>query len=107
MHLVEATISLRSTAEGGRRRPLISPLYSCPLIFDGLSELGGQCWDCRIFIDPKNSPVAPGTSGIPVRIAFLSPDAVVPFLARGTEFRLWEAGTIGSGIITSVGRVEH
>jgi hypothetical protein len=107
MYIVEASISLLSRAEGGRRWPLVPPRYSCPLFFDDVAELVGAGWDCRIFIDPNTGPIAPGTSGVLVRIAFLSPGNVLPYLAQGTEFRLWEAGTIGSGVITFVGEASH
>lgn len=107
MHTIEASISLLSGPEGGRRRPLVSPSYSCPLFFDDVPELVGAGWDCRIFIDPNTGPIAPGTSSVLVRIAFLSPGKVLPYLAKGTEFRLWEAGTIGSGVITFVGEESH
>ena len=101
MQFVQAIISLCSPEEGGRGRPL-APHISCQLFFDDVESLAEHGWDCRIYIDRKSGPIAPGTSGVPVRIAFLSPEAVIPHLRPGTAFRIWESGTIGMGTITSM-----
>jgi hypothetical protein len=92
-HLI-ADLKLLTTEEGGRRTVLSADQYGCPFGFEG------EYFECRL--DLSNvGPIAPGGHAqVPVR--FFHPELVVPRLAPGTSFTLWEGKTIGLGTVVEV-----
>lgn len=103
MRTVRATIHLYTISQGGRHLPLLAVRpFSCPLYFKGIAELSCCGWDCRILVNNARRDIYPGETIEDLEIAFLSPDSVFPFLNPGAEFYLWEAGYIGTGIITKI-----
>jgi len=85
---------LLTPAEGGRRTVLTAEQYGCPLGFEG------EYYECRVDLSTVG-PLAPGgRARVPIR--FFHPELVVPRLAPGASFTLWEGKTIGRGKVVDV-----
>jgi len=93
---IQARIRLLATAEGGRRGPIGTDHreYRCPV---GLDD---AFFDCRL-VTLDSSAVQPGSSA-DVFIEFLSPELVLPHVAVGKEFTLWEGRTIATGTVMRI-----
>ena len=90
-------IELLPTLSGGRTGATPAKQFGC------LFELDGEYFDCRLDLS-EAGPLLPDKSAT-VPVAFLCPENVVPRLAAGTEFRLWEGRTIANGKIISLSSV--
>ena len=88
---VRARIRLFTTAEGGRKGPVLGPWFGCP------TRIQGKYFDCRLQTVPPG-PIALGEP-VEVQMQFLCPELALPLLAVGCEFALWEGRTIGEGIV--------
>lgn len=101
MFVILADINLKSTADGGRKSPIMAErrYFPCPLFFDSVKELSAHGYDCRMHIDRD---LWPGDSAKEVPIAFLCPEDVQPHLKVGVEFNMWEAGYIGRGRVVAM-----
>ncbi len=83
-----AEVRLFPSREGGRHGPTQPDHFGCP------ADIGGVFFDCRLLLD-EHGPLAPGATAV-VPITFLNPEAVIPQLKVGDEFRLWELRYIGT-----------
>jgi hypothetical protein len=97
MKYIVAKIQLLSTDRGGRRQPLPSQRFGCPVLFENLPALSGIGYDCRLMVDEWGEEIRPGDVVERIRIVFLSPDEVLPHMRPGVKFSLWEGRTIGFG----------
>ena len=88
---VRARIRLFTTAEGGRKGPILGPWFGCP------TRIQGKYFDCRLQTQPPG-PIALGEP-VEVQLQFLCPELALPQLAVGQAFALWEGRTIGEGIV--------
>ena len=97
-------IQLLTTEEGGRRFPLLSPHFRCPVFFEDIPELSvpGHAYDCNLFVAELNRQILPGDTVEEIAMAFLAPDLVFPHLKPGARFRLWEGKTIGTGLVLRI-----
>ena len=86
-----ADVTLLPTDEGGRRGPTPADWFGCVCVVDGAMH------DCRIDLS-ATGPVAPGDQ-VRLPFRFLVPSAVLPRLAVGAAFDLWEMGTIGHAVV--------
>jgi hypothetical protein len=88
---VRARIRLLTTAEGGRKGPILGPSFGCP------TRIQSRYFDCRLQTTPPG-PIALGET-VEVQLQFLCPELALPLLAVGQAFALWEGHTIGEGIV--------
>lgn len=102
MAVIKVKIKLYETNEGGRKVSIPNMKFSCPVFFEELDSLSAHGYDCRLRFDKFSNPIRPGETVDDVEINFLSEDELFPFLKRGLQFKIWEAGFIGEGIITKV-----
>ena len=103
MKTVHASLTLLTTAEGGRHLPIMSVRdFSCPVFFEDVPALAKHGYDCRLLVGRLRSEIYLGETVQDIQIAFLSPDDVLPHIRSGTRFYLWEGRRIGVGEVTSV-----
>jgi hypothetical protein len=93
VHLL-ADIQFLPTAEGGRRGPTPPERFGCPLEFEG------EYFDCLLDLSERG-PVVPGEF-VRVPVAFLCPELILPRLAVGATFTLWEKRTIARGTVVEL-----
>ena len=92
---ITAEITLLPAGRTSRQGPISGGFFNCPI------EVAGHMHDARVFL--RTPEIALGSTAT-VDISFLSPEVVVPRLAVGTTFKLWERGDIGHGKVVSVHR---
>src|SRR5882672_2496322 len=92
---VRAEVSLFATSAGGRSGPTPEVgRYGCPM------NLDGEYFDA--FFDlAETGPISPGQT-VTASMAFLSPELVIPRMAAGKRFSLWEGKMIALGRVLSV-----
>ncbi len=89
-----AKVRLYATEAGGRKGATPSETFGC------LFEFEGEKFDCRLLLQEVGF-LAPGaTAKVPV--AFLYPELIKPRLKVGSRFTLWEAPTIGEGVVEEI-----
>jgi len=88
---VRARIRLFTTAEGGRKGPILGPWFGCP------TRIQDRYFDCRLQAVPPG-PIALGET-VEVQLQFLCPELALPLLALGQPFALWDGRTIGEGTV--------
>lgn len=90
------------------------------VVFDGEVKLKGRKWlgyplqfsgftnyfDGRLYVD-ESVELIPAGRPFDVQIKFLSPESIRSVLKIGTQFGIWERGTVGRGEITQVLRSEE
>lgn len=97
-----AKITLLSAEEGGRTQAIPVMNFGCPMHFENVPELVKHAYDCRLLVEEYGTPILPGDTIENVRILFLSPNEVIPWLKVGTRFTLWEGKTIAHGEVVSI-----
>lgn len=93
---IEAELEVMPIDQSPRRGPLRDDIvghYGCPLMFDS------EGFDCRMNFPDANGSVPLG-SKTRALIQFLSPEQILPRLALGSSFDLWEAGIVAKGRVT-------
>ena len=85
---------LRTESQGGRKRPIRTHQYGCPLFFEDYG------YDCR-FLNTENIILELGKE-YELPIKFLCPELILPRLYVGAKVRLWEGKTIGEGEILKI-----
>ena len=92
----EAIIHVRflSPDEGGRKTPIKSDRYGCPLM------VNDQGFDCRFVIEEFTSYEFNVDYDIPVK--FLDPSVALTHLDEGVEVSLWEGKTIAVGKVVEI-----
>jgi hypothetical protein len=90
----DAIIEVRftTTEEGGRRSPVEGD-YRCPFVIDG------EAFDGRLLLSGQRLELGLRYE-VPVR--FLNPELVIPMLAAGKPFVLWEGKAVATGRIIRV-----
>jgi hypothetical protein len=92
-HYILADVELLPTDKGGRRWPIVQQ-FRCPAGIDD------KLFDVVIDLSSIGS-LSPGQSArLPME--FQRPDLVFPLLRLGSEFTLWESGTIGHGRVIEI-----
>ncbi len=95
---VLATIYLYHTTHGGKKFPITSEYFGCPVSFEKSTKQG---YDCRIYLyDIKI--ISPGDICANIPIKFLDWDTVKFLIASNKRFYLWEGGFIGEGIVEKI-----
>jgi len=94
MYDIIAKVTLLSTNGGGRQGPTPTSVFGCPL------EIEDKYFDCRLDLS-EAGPLSPGDTAT-APISFLYPKLALPLLKVGSNFSLWEGGTIGHGIVVDV-----
>jgi len=84
------SLSLLPTAEGGFRSCIPVGVFHGIMMFDDK-----QGYDFRSDIE---EPIEPGSTRS-LKVAFLSPDEVLPLLCAGASFNGWEGRVVGKGRI--------
>lgn len=102
MRYVKAKISFFSEAEGGRSQAIPSIDFGCPMYFENTPGLSSHAYDCRLLVSEYGKAIFPGDAVEDIKIAFLSPEEVIPRLEIGTRFTLWEGKTIAQGEVVSI-----
>jgi hypothetical protein len=92
--IVIAKLHFYTTAEGGRKGPILPPHFSCPF------EIENQAYDCRLSLK-EAKPIYPGDVAV-LPIQFLRPDLVLAKLSVGRKFFLWELGHIAEGEVLEI-----
>jgi len=88
-----ADVRLFATEAGGRRSPAIRQ-FRCP------AGIGDKLFDVVLDLSSIGS-LSPGQSAR-VPIEFQRPDLAFPLLRVGSEFTLWESGTIGHAKVIEI-----
>ena len=91
---IRAHVRFLTTAEGGRKGPVLTPWLGCPV------QVGADYYDCRL------QPASPGPIPLGVTtevlIQFMRPDLVLPLLQVGKPFNLREGGPTGHGVVLEI-----
>ena len=92
----EAIIKVRlySEEEGGRKSPIRTHRYGCPLFFKG------KGYDCRFLKTEKSLLQLGEEHEIPIK--FLNPELVLYQIYEGAKIQLWEGKIIGEGVILKI-----
>jgi hypothetical protein len=91
-------VRLIPTREGGRRTPIVTPRYRCPVKFQGEQ---GALHDC-LFLVESSAPIEPGGEGKNVPVKFLDSELVRGKLEPGARLVLWEGKVIGEAEVLEV-----
>ena len=89
-----ATVQFIPTDKGGRKSPVVRPVFGC------IFEHGGECNDCGLLINDQGD-VWPGQK-ITVPIFFLRPDLGRSRIQVGDSFQLREDKVIARGTIDQI-----
>jgi hypothetical protein len=92
---ITASVTFLATEEGGRNGPTPSSgRIGFPM------QVDGQYFDA-FFNLSETGAIAPGQT-VTAGLKFLSPDLVVPLLAVGKEFSLWEGKLVAKGRVLAI-----
>ena len=92
MHHFVANVQLLSTAEGGRKGPLLSGEWRTVL------GINNEHLSARLAFSGQP---APGESFV-AQVQLLRPDVALPFFQAGAEFTVWEGDTKGVGQVVAL-----
>jgi hypothetical protein len=101
MKSLKADIRFIPTKDGGRKQPIPMMNFGCPVYFEGVSELSGHAYDCRLLVKEYGRSIVLGDDIQGIRMIFLSPN-IISHVRVGTRFALWEGKIIAHGVVTSI-----
>lgn len=102
MRKVKVQVTLLRTDEGGRSQAIPMARFGCPVFFEGIPALSDHAYDCRLLVNERGRPIAPGETVDEIEMIFLSPETVLPHMRPGVLFTLWDGKPIGKGAVVSV-----
>lgn len=92
---IYVTANFYLTDRNGRKLPTDAHCFRTIFV------IGESKHDCRLHLDEIGS-IFPGDNKKRVPIKFLFPDLVIPKIAKGTKFYLWDMRNIAEGEVEEI-----
>jgi hypothetical protein len=86
-------VRFKAAEEGGRQSAVGGDFYACPFLIDG------KGFDCRLLLVGRRLELGE-TYEVPVK--FLNLQEILPYLAEGQSFVLWEGKDVANGTVMSI-----